>query len=58
MPVEIKELYIKVTVNEPSPQAHQSSPEAANGKDKEGKEGIITQCIEEVLTIIKDKKER
>ena len=59
MPVEIKELHIRVTVNQPG-QAQQSSASSASGKKEEGdeKEAIIAQCVEEVLQIIDNKKER
>lgn len=61
MPIEIRELQIKVTVNQP--QAGGSVP--AGGGDTGGakeaatdKEKLIKQCIEEVLEIISNKNER
>ncbi len=59
MPVEIKELHIRVTVNQPG-QAQQGGASSASGKKEEGdeKEAMIAQCVEEVLQIIDNKKER
>jgi len=59
MPVEIKELHIRVTVNQPG-QAPQSGASPGSGKKEEGdeKEAMIAQCVEEVLQIIENKKER
>jgi hypothetical protein len=54
MPIEIRELAIKVTVNESqaaeSPQSY--AAEAVNIK------GLIRECIEQVTDIINSKKER
>lgn len=57
MPLEIRELQIKVTVNETPGQAGQQQVAGAS-KDKDEKEAIINQCIEQVMTILNDKKER
>lgn len=57
MPLEIRELQIKVTVNEPTGQAARQQVSGAS-KDKDEKEAIITQCVEQVMTILNDKKER
>ena len=58
MPVEIRELHIRVAVN--SDSAKQSSPatspsaaEAAADKD-----AIVAECVEQVLQIIQAKRER
>lgn len=52
MPIEIKELHIKINVNEGSkPAASPSTP-----KDKE--EDPIAECVEQVMKIIERKKER
>jgi hypothetical protein len=60
MPIEIKELVIKVTVDDPNPQAQQqaTSQAAQNGSAKTDQDGIVAQCIEQVLSIIQNKKER
>jgi hypothetical protein len=59
MPLEIKELHIKVTVNQPQQGTTENSVSPAqNDKQDEAKEAIINQCIEEVLEIMSNKKER
>jgi len=59
MPLEIKELHIKVTVNQPS-QGQQQTDAPATGGSKGGddKEAIISQCVDGILEIINNKKER
>ncbi|WCT10380.1 DUF5908 family protein [Mucilaginibacter jinjuensis] len=61
MPLEIRELHIKVTVNQP--QGGEGTPAAngGGGGDKAAatdKEKVIKQCIEEVMDIINNKNER
>lgn len=57
MPLEIKELYIRVTVNQPK-------QETAGGDKKNAAAGtadqddLVRHCIDEMLSIIKNKKER
>ncbi|HEX6427322.1 MAG TPA: DUF5908 family protein [Niastella sp.] len=61
MPLEIKELHIKVTVNQPtqgSQPANTSAGGAGAGKAGDEKEAIISQCVDEILEIINNKKER
>lgn len=58
MPIEIRELVIKATVNQEqqttaSPGGTTNSPGVADDK-----EALISQAVEEVLRIIDHKKER
>lgn len=57
MPVEIKELHIRVAVDatpaQPAP-ARQTAP----GANAEDKDAIVAECVEQVLQIIQSKKER
>ncbi|MDR6763855.1 hypothetical protein J2Y38_004079 [Flavobacterium sp. 2755] len=52
MPIEIKELHIKINVNEGSKQA--PPPNAPKSKD----EDPVAECVEQVMKIIERKKER
>ncbi|REG99109.1 DUF5908 family protein [Flavobacterium aquicola] len=53
MPIEIKELHIKINVNENSnPGAEPASSSSAAEKD------IVAECVEQVMKIIERKKER
>lgn len=59
MPIEIKELHIKVTVNAAPPSGGQSTapsaPAASSGEDKDA---IVAECVEQVLQILSAKTER
>ena len=59
MPVEIRELQINVTVNQ---QGQGGGTASAGGAAHEGgddeKKALINQCIEQVLEIFNNKKER
>jgi hypothetical protein len=63
MPVEIKELHIRVTVNAGGEgegaagkaSSKSSVPPATGGVDKEG---IVAECVEQVLEILQNKSER
>jgi hypothetical protein len=60
MPLEIRELYIKVTVNQPPQQGQVQTPADLTDKKKQDddKDGIVSQCLEEMVRIMNDKKER
>ena len=62
MPIEIKELHIKVSVTPPpqpnatpSPQQPQSGNGGVAGGDKEA---VVAECVEQVLQILQQKNER
>jgi len=59
MPIEIRELHIKVTVNQPQADG-EGGAVAQNGSstEKTDKELLIQQCVEQVLDIINNKTER
>ena len=51
MPIEIKELHIKINVNEGSKS---SAPSAPKSKDQDA----VAECVEQVMKIIERNKER
>ncbi len=57
MPVEIKELHIRIVVNKPANNSSASgaSTTASAGGDKTA---IVAECVEQVLQILKQKAER
>lgn len=64
MPVEIRELHIKVTVNE-APQGEGAAANRNTGKRSGGgesagadREAIVAECVEQVLRIMQNKRER
>lgn len=61
MSLEIRELHIKVNVNQPNQSEGQDNAAMSSAEAKkaeEEKEGVISQCIDEVMDIINRKKER
>lgn len=57
MPIEIKELHIRVTVKTTPGGAPAARSEYAAGED-EARERIVAECVEQVLQILQNKKER
>ncbi len=60
MPIEIKELHIRVTVNVPAddtPDAGDGRPDTTRpaGVDQQA---IVAECVEQVMQIIQEKQER
>jgi Family of unknown function (DUF5908) len=58
MPLEIRELQIKVTVDQPQGQNAPPQNTSPGSMDKNDKEAIINQCIDQVMEILTNKKER
>jgi len=56
MPIEIRELHIRVAVN--AEAGNQSAP--AKSSDREGgdNDAIVAECVEQVLRIVQARKER
>ena len=61
MPIEIKELHIRVAVNAaPEPKAPPAKGKAAPGPHGAGadKDAIVAECVEQVLQMLQNKRER
>lgn len=61
MPLEIRELHIKVNVNQPKQSEGQDNLQMAGAeakKKEEEKDAILNQCIDEVMDIINRKNDR
>jgi hypothetical protein len=61
MPIEIKELHIKVSVTAPKDsKASDEVPKASTSGSETGanREKIVSECVEKVLEIIRNKNER
>jgi hypothetical protein len=56
MPIEIRELHIRVAVN--AEAAKPSVPPNAADRDGGDKEAIVAECVEQVLRIVQARKER
>jgi len=58
MPLEIRELHIRVTVNQPKQEGGEPNPVTGQTHDAAGADALVAQCVEEVLRIVQDKEER
>ena len=59
MPVEIKELHIRVAVNAAPANQAPAAQNASGGSGNAGdKDAIVAECAEQVLQIMQTKKER
>lgn len=58
MPIEIRELNIKVSVSQPQQEQEGSPPAAATQAGLPEKEELIAEVVEQVMELIKLQKER
>ena len=62
MPIEINELHIRITVNAPAgdgPTAPAAgAAPAVGGGPTADKEALVAECVEQVLSILQEKRER
>jgi len=57
MPIQIMELNISVSVNQPGTAGNTAQPaQPSSGQDP--KENVVDECVEQVVKILTDKKER
>ena len=57
MPIEIKELIIRATVDPSGAGKQGEAPASRKGKQPDGGE-IVAQCVEQVLEILRQREER
>ncbi len=58
MPVQIKELNIKLNVNQNQSQPGSPAGSGEAGKENEQKENMIKEAVEQITRILENKKER
>jgi hypothetical protein len=60
MPIEIRELHIKVAVTAGAPGAGAAAQPAgaADGAGEQAQQALVAQCVEQVLRILQNKMER
>lgn len=62
MPIEIRELHIKVVVTGGGPGAGGGAtaqpPGAADGAGEQAQQALVAECVEQVLRILQNKMER
>lgn len=57
MPIEIRELVIKTSIND-GEQGQNNNPGAGGNSGADDQDAIIAACVEQVLAILKEKSER
>jgi hypothetical protein len=57
MPIEIKELHVRVSVTAPSAG---DRPAAAPGPaaDADARQALVAECVDQVLQVLRDQRER
>ena len=58
MPIEIRELHIRVSVSEGSKTAAPAGPGGAAAEGHADKDALVAECVEQVMQILHAKKER
>jgi hypothetical protein len=61
MPIEIRELHIKVSVTSPQTDQHTSNQSPGGGSGEamgNDREKIVAACVEKVMEILQNKSER
>lgn len=58
MPIEIKELTIKVNINQPQQGTAAAATTASPAGSDDDKEALLKDAVEQVLMILENKKER
>ncbi len=58
MPIEIKELHIRVTVNATEGALSERQPVSGGKSSDSDRQAIIAECVEQVLEILQNKSER
>lgn len=57
MPIQITELNISVSVNQPGTQKN-PAPQLQDPNGQSLQESIVDECVEQIMKILDDKKER
>jgi hypothetical protein len=58
MPIMIKELHIRVSVNPPDAGKPAGVPGPAPGAAGDARQALVAECVEQVLQVLHDEKER
>lgn len=58
MPVEIRELHIRVSVSPPSTGLPAGAPTPAGAGDAAPDEALVAECVDQVLQVLHDRQER
>jgi hypothetical protein len=57
VPIEIRELYIRVSVTPPA-AGKAGAPGPSMGATGDARQALVAECVEQVLQVLHDRKER
>lgn len=58
MPIEIKELHIRVSVNAPAGSKPAGAPGPDPGAGADARQALVADCVDQVLQVLRDQRER
>lgn len=58
MPIMINELHIRVSVAPPTTSRPAGAPGPGPAADSEARQALVAECVEQVLQVLHDKRER
>jgi hypothetical protein len=58
VPIEIKELHIRVSVNPPEGARPTAGAPGPSGDDGDARKQLVADCVEQVMQVLRDQKER
>jgi len=58
VPIEIKELHIRVSVNAPAGSKPAGTPGPVPGAEDAAHQALVSECVEQVLAVLRDQRER
>jgi hypothetical protein len=58
MPIEIRELFIRVSVTPPAGGTPAGAPGPGPGAGADARQALVRECVEQVMQILRDRQER
>jgi hypothetical protein len=58
VPIEIRELHIRVSVSGAEPGHPAGAAAPAPGAEGDAKQAMVAECVEQVMDLLRDRKER
>lgn len=58
MAIEIRELHIRVSVSTPAGGKPAGAPGPSPGAEDDARQVVVAECVEQVLQILRDQRER
>lgn len=58
MPIEIKELHIRVSVSPPEGERAPAGSGGRSGENGDTQKQLVAECVEQVMQVLRDQRER